>query len=463
MSQSQEFCRSFSPQPMQAYRYVTKTPRNLRLSLNELLTYVPPAWIRAGYSNQSATVELLCTDILQSHIPRISVDQLKKVIPHVLRIPADVHPATKVLLPTTRVALAYQLVTESSPDGQHPPDGPLPPDGAQLSSPELEESPAAGPQTAKASSPPATQRMKLPVRRGLRVLLWMQKKIGWGRTDQAKKDSPSDFSSSFPEESQESGHTSDDQNSEDPVFPKEGAAKPEFFASLPLLIPRPIPPPSQSVPVTAITTPAPPPKENPKSVDLSYPTCSFPPFTNSDTTDQQTAVLDKKHLITPLSQPLEFLSNESHLQTLLHTDERLSIHRVLDLCSQLPGIRDCILAQSWEVVARSQQLGSLDPMRAGSQASGLIDNIREASTKMGLGTVKAITLYSSEGPISFLRDQDLCFMIRHSDQERGFVPGVREKLQLILSELNKSKILVPPQALPPKTESIAGTTGHDKF
>jgi len=179
--------------------------------------------------------------------------------------------------------------------------------------------------------------------------------------------------------------------------------------------------------------------------------------------DPETAVLGKKHLITPLSQPLELLSNESHLQTLLHTDERLSIHRVLDLCSQLPGIRDCILARDWEVVARSQRMDSLDPMKAGSQASGLIESIHEVSMKMGLGTVKAITLYSSEGPVSFLRDQDLCLLIRHSDPERGFVPGVREKLQLILAELNKSKVLVPLQALSPKTESIAEMAGHEKF
>jgi hypothetical protein len=69
----------------------------------------------------------------------------------------------------------------------------------------------------------------------------------------------------------------------------------------------------------------------------------------------------------------------------------------------------------------------------------MLAQIRESSSKMGLGAVPAITLHAEQGVLSFLYHGELCLLVLHAD--RGFVPGVRERLQEMLGYLSNAKAL----------------------
>ncbi len=426
MSQSQT--RPISP-PSAAYRYITKAPSTLRLTVAEVLTYVPPNWIREGALNQAIIVELPCANILRSHVPRISVEQLRNLVPQFLSIPEEVASTTKVLLPITRLALAYHLSTEREEFTSEDPE--------QLSLP---------------NHLLPKQSLENDEEKQAHTLMgWIKKKLRHRlRKKRQAKEGKQPKERNQPMAAEEELATAQNTNSENPFIFKEQTMS-AFFASLPTFIPNsPVsqPPSGENPSITSVRQDfISPPSSPPQSVG-DY------PLTKASHQIMDTTVLGKRHLITPLSQPQDPLSNESQLQTLLLTDEPLSIHRVLDLCSQLPGIQGCMLARGWEVVASSQRPGSPDPRALGSQAPSLLEAIRAASTQMGLGIVKAVTLFSSDGPVSFLGDQDLCFLIVHGAQERGFIPGVREKLQMVLAELLKSRLLLPPQAATSKLESI---------
>ncbi|PWU11214.1 MAG: hypothetical protein C5B47_01150, partial [Verrucomicrobia bacterium] len=161
MSQSQESSQTSLSQLLPTPFYATKAPETIKLAVKDLVTFVPLDWMREKFSERSDPVELLCAEILQSHIPRISVAQLKNLLPHGLEIPAEIAPATKVLLPTARVALAYQLIIEktavaSRSLGHH-------------SSNPLSE---AGSEERQTSRP----RRK---RRFFRILKWIGNQLGW--------------------------------------------------------------------------------------------------------------------------------------------------------------------------------------------------------------------------------------------------------------------------------------------
>jgi hypothetical protein len=69
----------------------------------------------------------------------------------------------------------------------------------------------------------------------------------------------------------------------------------------------------------------------------------------------------------------------------------------------------------------------------------MLSQIRESSEGLGLGTVPTVTLHADQGTLSFLHNGELCLLVLHAD--RGFVPGVRERLQEMLCHLNSAKAL----------------------
>ena len=69
----------------------------------------------------------------------------------------------------------------------------------------------------------------------------------------------------------------------------------------------------------------------------------------------------------------------------------------------------------------------------------MLTQIRDSSEKMGLGAVPAITLHADQGVLSFLHQGKLCLLVLHAD--RGFIPGVRERLQEMLCHLSAAKSL----------------------
>jgi hypothetical protein len=85
----------------------------------------------------------------------------------------------------------------------------------------------------------------------------------------------------------------------------------------------------------------------------------------------------------------------------------------------------------------------------------MLSQIRESSSQMGLGSVPAVTLHADQGIVSFLHDGELCLLVLHAD--RGFVPGVRERLQEMLGLLVKART-----ALPEKTTAVESRGTRDE-
>jgi hypothetical protein len=55
------------------------------------------------------------------------------------------------------------------------------------------------------------------------------------------------------------------------------------------------------------------------------------------------------------------------------------------------------------------------------------------ASELKLGELQAFTIYTSSGLLSFFMHNDICLSVRHAG--RGFLPGVREKLETVTREL----------------------------
>ncbi len=138
--------------------------------------------------------------------------------------------------------------------------------------------------------------------------------------------------------------------------------------------------------------------------------------------------------------PAEIPEQDS-LQALFLTEDVLSVERVIELCNGLPGIKSCILTRSGSVVNARNVPDSIDLISLSANALEMFRALRGSCAKMGIGAVPAVTMHSQKGPITFFHEQDICLLVLHKD--RGFVPGVREKLQMVVEELSKANLLLP--------------------
>jgi predicted regulator of Ras-like GTPase activity (Roadblock/LC7/MglB family) len=121
------------------------------------------------------------------------------------------------------------------------------------------------------------------------------------------------------------------------------------------------------------------------------------------------------------------------LQAVFMTEETLSVDRVVELCGGLPGIKSCVLAHGAAVIASHNVPESFDLVSLSAHALEMLATMRQSAARMGVGAVPAVTIHAEKGPITFFHQDDLCLLVMHKD--RGFVPGVREKLQNVVERL----------------------------
>ncbi len=135
------------------------------------------------------------------------------------------------------------------------------------------------------------------------------------------------------------------------------------------------------------------------------------------------------------------LPNQDDLQAIFLTEETLTPERIVELCGGFPGINSCVLSRGGAVIASHNVPDTIDLVSLSAHALDMIRAMRESSAKMGVGAVPAVTIHSEKGPITFFHEEDLCFLILHKD--RGFVPGVREKLQQVVHHLAQARLPRP--------------------
>jgi hypothetical protein len=118
----------------------------------------------------------------------------------------------------------------------------------------------------------------------------------------------------------------------------------------------------------------------------------------------------------------------TRLQQIFMTEDALDVQRVVELTGALPGLAGCILVRESEDARSSGAPAGWDSPELASEARRLLEDADRADT--GLTLLPVLTLYADSGPVSFLRRGALTLLVAH--RERGFLPGVREKLEALL-------------------------------
>lgn len=142
---------------------------------------------------------------------------------------------------------------------------------------------------------------------------------------------------------------------------------------------------------------------------------------------------------TPTTQLPE--DTQDALQSLFLTEDTLDLPKVVELCGSLPGVESCVLAHEDRVLSSHNAPDGLDLVSLSSNASAMLRSMQDASEKMGIGDIPAVTLHTPKGPLSILQQERLTLIVLHG--KRGFIPGVREKMTATLAELNRSQLQLP--------------------
>ncbi len=388
----------------------------ITVPLAELLDRLPAQYRKEAPADQTRgrMVELPCSDLLAGNTPRLSLGRLKDLVPELVVVSEGDDQSQRVILPSGWLALHYRLVTrfeEILPEKQNAPT-PITPQAAHL---RAEES----------------AKKTVPVRVIEAEVIATIKSEDSSSIDKSIMEKPSapneqsDKTEQVGEIKEGDKATSPKNKPPQPDTPEEvPSAEPKrgFFASLPIFR-RNVnaKPPAEERGLLVLPTDT---TETPKPLSLK-------PLES----------LDALESLTPLWKldPLDQLADPAALQALFMTEEKLTLDRVIAMAGQLPGLRACILAHGDQVVCASNTPPGVDLQNLSGQAMTMLAQIRESSSKMGLGNVPGVTLHADQGALSFLHNKELCLLVLHSD--RGFLPGVRERLQEMLGHLSCAEAL----------------------
>ena len=185
--------------------------------------------------------------------------------------------------------------------------------------------------------------------------------------------------------------------------------------------------------------PEPPPSSHPDTPPIEMSAEEAPePETIPPTPPEPEILLPVRHKEAPPAAPE---AGVARLQGIFMTEENLSAERVLELCGGLPGVHSCVLARGASILATHNVPPGLDLISLTANAADMLAAMRASSMRMGLGAIPAVTVHSEKGPVSFFHADDLAMLVFHAD--RGFVPGVRERLHDVVVALKSSLLLLP--------------------
>lgn len=405
------------PNATPRYRYHEEAPEAVSLPARELVEYLPGDIRRRGATmegKEGRLVEIPCADLFGGKIPRVALGRLQELLPDLVQIPGERDASERIALPPGWIALHFRMETRMEELPAEEGAVALQEDQAgndikgidnkdlaeveamlvKAEKPPLDTPPLVG--TDEESSPPAS-----PVAPAASVM------------------------TKEPE--------------------TEPAPRKSLFASLPIFRRRhaaEAPAVESAEPITAERTkkkgepPAPhAPGESPAAAE------SYPVKGSKTLAVERLWKLD----------PREKLADPSALQALFMTEEKLTLESVISKAGQLPGLNACVLAHGDQVLCTSNATPGVDLRTLSAQAMTMLAQIRETSANMGIGSVPAVTLHAEQGALSFLHKGELCLLVLHAD--RGFVPGVRERLQQMLGLLAEAKPALPPSMAGSGSES----------
>jgi len=386
------------------YRYYDEAPVTVTLPAVELMARLPGEFSRGG-SPGDRSIEIPCGDLLVGNTPRIALSRLQELAPDLVQIPEGRDPAEKITLPPGWVALYFKMVTRREE---------LPPEVVARTAPDEDapEIPKKPDETASTVKIVEKADTSLPV--------------------PGSADAESSQSTAIPaaavlaEAAPEPPPSSSSEKPCDALPPppsKDGAGKRGLFGRLPIFR-----------------------RNTPEEFPLEKPTAT--PRSGSGLAGKDASLKDDP--AHPAALTLERLwkidaqdqlADPAGLQALFMTEEKLTLEKVIGMAGELPGLRACVLAHGDQVVCASNTVAGVDLRTLSKQAMTMLGQIRESSAQMGLGAVPAVTLHAEQGVLSFLHKGELCLLVLHTD--RGFVPGVRERLQEMLGHLADARPALP--------------------
>jgi predicted regulator of Ras-like GTPase activity (Roadblock/LC7/MglB family) len=382
------------------YRYRDEAPEVVSVPAAELVARLPEE-LRGKPGAEGRLINLPCSELLRGNVPGISLGRLGELASGLIRVPESRDPSERIALPPGWIALYFRMVTRREV---------IPPKPAGEETPSVSDPISIG-----ASEPAETvePQAEVPV-------------------VEADPPPPGEATPPSAEQVSEVITIIAEEPSKEPAVPASEEAplpKKGFFASLPMF--RRTEAPEKTPPTAAIASTAPEPAE-----PLKEPSAS--PSTEIKDLIPASPRMDRLWKLDPRDE----LADGAALQALFMTDEKLTLEKVVSKAGALPGLDACVLAHGERVICASKIPSGTDLQTISGQAMTMLAQIRDSSERMGLGAVPGVTLHADRGVVSFLHRGELCLLILHAD--RGFVPGVRERLQEMLTHLSVARPALPP-------------------
>lgn len=385
------------------YRYYSTPPTTVSLRLADLAPQIPEG-ARLPDFNAEKTIELSCEEIFTGPVPKLSLSRLAELANEDVR--SEGIAGSSIKLPVAPLALAFRFINRRELIEEPPPPEPARPERSPESFVSKDESSKAGQELApervtdssvagSASGATVTKTDSSP----------SQQSGGDAGTEEIKPGEPETWRpiTVFP------------------IFRRkatEPKVKPPVAPLRPVLESRA--PPAPSATPDSLT-------ESPQATKAPG---AAPP--NDSPAHVPEAVLVEAERSHAPPGRIEIVDQDA-LQAVFMTEEMLSVDRVVELCGALPGIKSCILAHGAAVLASHNVPESIDLVSLSAHALEMLAAMRQSAARMGIGAVPAVTIHADKGPITFFHQADLCLLVMHKD--RGFVPGVREKLQKVVEHL----------------------------
>jgi predicted regulator of Ras-like GTPase activity (Roadblock/LC7/MglB family) len=430
------------------YRYYSNPPATVSLRLADLAPQIPEAARLPGF-NGDHQVELSCEEIFTGPVPKLPLSRLAEIAREHVRI--DGLPDNPINLPVVRLTLAYRFVNGRELIEEAPPPEEMKPERSPEEFPSHTEG-AKAPQgqvvsvdTRKSLTPPSGETAagdaKEPVVSPLPGAVSSVAQPGASPPAQPseakadgtplqptppKQEAPSQAAPEGAEELKSSEHEAWRPITVFPIFRRK-VVEPQ--------VKPPVAPLRTVVETHAAREPFAPPEFSAKPGQEPKTDSTETPAKQSMPSAQPEAVLVEAERLSEPKRAVVIVDQDA-LQAVFMTEEMLSVDRVIELCGGLPGIKSCVLAHGAVVLASHNVPESIDLVSLSAHALEMLAAMRQSAARMGVGAVPAVTIHAEKGPITFFHQEDLCLLVMHKD--RGFVPGVREKLQRVVEHLAQS-------------------------
>ena len=194
----------------------------------------------------------------------------------------------------------------------------------------------------------------------------------------------------------------------------ETAPAEPFIAEAPVVAPEALVPPAAA-------------KKDPVAPELTLP--PLPVETPAGVQEMAAPVKE-----TPPTAKRPVQAHDNALQVLFMTEDELDAKTVVKLVCQLPSVTGCaVMFEDGLRLAGNFPEGDTEGFSA--MAPPFFKRAARFVTELELGSLQTFSLHTEHGLLSFFMHDNICLSVRHTG--RGFMPGVREKLEIVTRELSR--------------------------